>query len=265
MVCHQGQVMHGIGTYKRRVNSATDFGEYDAANMNAATYMQRLQGDGAPCWVSRISRTIAHHGEPPVRRASPLKGNAAVSCAATIKSRYTSRWERIVMDESQAIMIVISRYELTAPWCWWCASALMLCGFNTIINTINRCWIHTLCKQKKRWVSFECVQHSIDGCVCLRMCDSGVWCIPSVVDWYTPSEASESKIADCPGWAVFTCARNSPIVLFDVLFKGVTVCAWVIMRRVCTVVAVWPSICCDGWFHVHKKQPCNVLMQSMHL
>ena len=144
MVCHQGQVMNGIGTYKRSVNSATDFGEYDAANMNAATYMQRLQGDGAPCWVSRISRTIAHHGEPPVRRASPLKGNAAVSCAATIKSRYTSRWERIVMDESQAIMIVISRYELTAPWCWWCASALMLCGF----NTINRCWIHTLRKQK---------------------------------------------------------------------------------------------------------------------
>ena len=70
------------------------------------------------------------------------------------------------------------------------------------------------------------------------MCDSGVWRIPSVVDWYTPSEAREPKIADCPGGAVLTCARNSPIVLFDVLVMGVTVCTCVMKQPggvVCTV------------------------------
>lgn len=83
----------------------------------------------------------------------------------------------------------------------------------------------------------------VSVCACVT---SGVWCIPSVVDWYTPSEASEPKIADCPGWAIFTCARNSPVVLIGVLFMGVTVWACVIMSRVCTVVVVWPSTRCDG-------------------
>ena len=80
----------------------------------------------------------------------------------------------------------------------------------------------TSCVSKERCVSFDCVQHSINGRVCLRMCDSGVWYIPSTVDWYTSSEASEPRIADCLGGAVFTCARNSPVVLFGVLFMGVT-------------------------------------------
>ena len=46
------------------------------------------------------------------------------------------------------------------------------------------------------------------------------------------------KIADCLGGTVFTCARNSPIVLFDVLFMGVTVCTCVMKQPggvVCTV------------------------------
>ena len=63
---------------------------------------------------------------------------------------------------------------------------------------------------------------------------------------YTLSEAMEPKIADCLGGTVFTCARNSLVVVIGVFFMGVTVCACVIMRRVCTVVAVWPSTCCDG-------------------
>ena len=75
---------------------------------------------------------------------------------------------------------------------------------------------------KERCISFDCVQHSIDGCVCLRMCDSGVWCIASTVDWYTSAEASELRIADCLCGVVFTCARNSPVVLFGVLVMGVT-------------------------------------------
>ena len=75
------------------------------------------------------------------------------------------------------------------------------------------------------------------------MCDSGVWCIPPVVDWYTPSEASEPKKADCLGGAVFTCARNSPVVFLNVLFMGVTVCTCVMkqpdgaVRTVCSRVA----------------------------
>ena len=78
----------------------------------------------------------------------------------------------------------------------------------------------------------------VSVCACVT---SGVWCIPSVVDWYVPSEASESKIADCPGRAVFTCARNSPVVFFNVLFMGVTVCTCVMYsraRQVCTVCSL---------------------------
>jgi hypothetical protein len=46
------------------------------------------------------------------------------------------------------------------------------------------------------------------------------------------------KRADCLGGAIFTCARNSPIVLFDVLVMGVTVCTRVMKQPgvvVCTV------------------------------
>ena len=48
----------------------------------------------------------------------------------------------------------------------------------------------------------------------------------------------EPKIVDCLGGAVFTCARNSPIVLIDVLFMGVTVGTCVMKQPdgvVCTV------------------------------
>ena len=48
----------------------------------------------------------------------------------------------------------------------------------------------------------------------------------------------EPKIVDCLGGAVFTCARNSPIVLFGVLVMGVTVCTCVMKQPdgvVCTV------------------------------
>ena len=55
---------------------------------------------------------------------------------------------------------------------------------------------------------------------------------------YTQSEASEPRKADCLGGAVFTCARNSPIVLFGVLVMGVTVCTCMMKQPdgvVCTV------------------------------
>ena len=46
----------------------------------------------------------------------------------------------------------------------------------------------------------------VSVCACVT---SGVWCIPSTVDWYTPSKARELKITDCLGGTVFSCARNS--------------------------------------------------------
>ena len=86
-------------------------------------------------------------------------------------------------------------------------------------------------------------------CACVTVA-FGVCCQPlclggTALAEYTPSEASEPKIADCLGGAVFACARNSPIVFPSVLFMGVTVCKCLIMP-VCTVMAVWPSTRYDG-------------------
>ena len=67
---------------------------------------------------------------------------------------------------------------------------------------------------------------------------TGVYRLVYTVYWYTPSEASEPKLANCLGGAVFTCARNSPVVFFNVLLMGVTVCTCVMYsraRQVCTV------------------------------
>ena len=68
-------------------------------------------------------------------------------------------------------------------------------------------------------MSFECVQHSIDGCVCLRMCDSGVWCTPFTVDWYTPSEASaeDSRLS---WWDSLHMRKKQPHGVFQCIIYG---------------------------------------------
>ena len=81
----------------------------------------------------------------------------------------------------------------------------------------------------------------VSVCACVTVA-SGVYCSHclggAALAEYTLSEASEPRKADCLGGAVLTCTRNSPVVFFNVLVMGVTVCTCVMKQPdgvVCTV------------------------------